>query len=75
MAAINGLQAGGGTATAAAINLSLKAISSVPVAKGGKAAPGAIVLMSDGTPTIGETDQSPSASVASEASAPPKPPE
>ena len=68
-AAINGLQAGGGTATASAINLSLKAISAVPVAKDGKAAPGAIVLMSDGTPTIGETDQSPSASVASEAAA------
>ncbi len=61
LAAINGLQAGGGTATAAAINLSLKAISSVPVAKGGKAAPGAIVLMSDGSPNIGEGDQSPTA--------------
>ena len=69
LAAIDGLQAGGGTATAAAINLSLKTISAVPVAKGGKAAPGAIVLMSDGSPTIGERDQSPSASVASEASA------
>ena len=69
LAAINGLQAGGGTATAAAINLSLKAISSVPVAKGGKAAPGAIVLMSDGSPNIGEGDQSPTESVATESAA------
>ena len=37
----------GATATAAAINLSLQAISSVPVAKGDKKAPGTIVLMSD----------------------------
>jgi Ca-activated chloride channel family protein len=69
LAAIDGLQAGGGTATAAAINLALKAISTVPVASGGKPASGAIVLMSDGTPTIGEGDLSPSASVANEATA------
>jgi Ca-activated chloride channel homolog len=69
LAAINELQAGGGTATAAAINLSLKAISSVPVAKGGKSAPGAIVLMSDGSPNIGEGNQSPTDSVATESAA------
>ena len=33
MAAIDGLQAGGGTATAAAINLSLQAITAVPAAR------------------------------------------
>jgi Ca-activated chloride channel family protein len=69
LAAINGLQAGGGTATAAAINLSVKAITSVPVGKDGKAAPGAIVLMSDGSPNIGEGNQSADASVQTEAAA------
>jgi Ca-activated chloride channel family protein len=69
LAAINGLQAGGGTATAAAINLSLQTIKSVPVAKGNKQAPGTIVLMSDGSPTIGENGISPIASATSEASA------
>jgi Ca-activated chloride channel family protein len=69
LAAINSLQAGGGTATAAAINLSVKAITSVPVAKNNKNAPGTVVLMSDGSPTIGENGQSPVASATSEASA------
>jgi Ca-activated chloride channel homolog len=69
LGAIGGLQAGGGTATASAINVSLKAISAVPVGKGGKRIPSAIVLMSDGSPTIGEGDSSPTASVASEDSA------
>ena len=69
LTAIGGLQAGGGTATASAINVSLKAISAVPVGKDGKRIPGAIVLMSDGAPTIGEGDSSPIASVTSEASA------
>jgi Ca-activated chloride channel homolog len=48
LAAIDSLQAGGGTATAAAINLSLQAVASVPVANGDKKAPGTVVLMSDG---------------------------
>ena len=65
LAAINGLQAGGGTATASAISLSLKAIEAVPVA-GGKKAPGAIVLMSDGSPTIGEGSLSPTDAVRQE---------
>ncbi len=69
LAAINGLQAGGGTATAAAINLSLQTIRSVPVANGNKQAPGTIVLMSDGSPTIGENGMSPTASTTSEAAA------
>jgi Ca-activated chloride channel family protein len=69
VSAINSLQAGGGTATAAAINLSVKAITSVPVAKDNKKAPGTVVLMSDGSPTIGENGMSPVASATSEASA------
>jgi Ca-activated chloride channel family protein len=68
-AAIDGLQAGGGTATAAAINLSVKTIMSVPVAKDNKKAPGTVVLMSDGSPTIGENGMSPTASATSEAAA------
>jgi Ca-activated chloride channel family protein len=67
LAAIDGLQAGGGTATAAAIKLSVQAITSVPVGKGDQKAPGAIVLMSDGSPTIGENGMSPSESVSTEA--------
>ncbi len=69
LAAIDSLQAGGGTATAAAIKLSVQAITTVPVGKGGQKAPGTIVLMSDGSPTIGENGMSPSASVATEAAA------
>jgi Ca-activated chloride channel homolog len=69
LAAIDGLQAGGGTATAAAIKLSVQTVDSVPVGKGGQKAPGAVVLMSDGSPTIGENGMSASDSVASEAAA------
>ncbi|HLI55545.1 MAG TPA: VWA domain-containing protein, partial [Actinomycetota bacterium] len=59
VAAINGLSAGGGTATAAAINLALSAISALPPAANGKKAPAAIVLASDGAPTIGVNGQDP----------------
>jgi Ca-activated chloride channel family protein len=69
LAAIDSLQAGGGTATAAAIKLSVQAVTSVPVGTGDKKAPGAIVLMSDGSPTIGENGMSPDASVTTEAAA------
>jgi Ca-activated chloride channel homolog len=63
LAAINSLQAGGGTATADAILLSLKTIATVPPGADGKTAPAAIVLMSDGSPTIGHNGASPSQSV------------
>jgi Ca-activated chloride channel family protein len=63
LAAIDSLQAAGGTATANALDLSLKAIAALPPAADGKAAPAAIVLMSDGSPTIGIGDQSPQQSV------------
>jgi Ca-activated chloride channel family protein len=69
LAAINGLQAGGGTATADAIDLSLKAIAALPRGADGKAAPAAVVLMSDGSPTIGIGDQSPQQSVDDETAA------
>jgi Ca-activated chloride channel homolog len=59
LAGIDGLQAGGGTATGAALSLSLNAITALPPAANGKPAPAAIVLMSDGAPTIGSGGQSP----------------
>lgn len=58
IAAIDSLQAGGGTATGDAIDLSLKAIAAVPPGADGKPAPAAIVLMSDGAATLGHGDQS-----------------
>jgi Ca-activated chloride channel family protein len=63
LTAIDDLQASGGTATGAAINLALNATSAQPVAANGKPAPAAIVLMSDGTPTIGQGSDSPAATV------------
>ena len=59
LSAINGLQVHGGTATGDAIYQSLAAIAAQPRAAGGKQAAAAIVLMSDGTPTIGRNGQSP----------------
>ncbi|MGD9954702.1 MAG: VWA domain-containing protein [Candidatus Nanopelagicales bacterium] len=53
LAGIDRLEVGGGTATADGIRTALDAIASVPRADGDQPAPAAIVLMSDGTPTIG----------------------
>lgn len=61
-AAIDGLSAAGGTDTGDAITVALAAIAALPPAADGKPAPAAIVLMSDGSPTIGTTDQTPSES-------------
>jgi Ca-activated chloride channel homolog len=58
-AAIQSLSVGGGTATAAGIRESLSAIAAVPKGTAGKATPAAIVLMSDGSPTIGDGNLSP----------------
>ncbi|HLY81822.1 MAG TPA: VWA domain-containing protein [Acidimicrobiales bacterium] len=69
LAAISALQAGGATATGDALDLALKAISAVPPGAGGKPAPAAIVLMSDGSPTVGQGDQSPTQAVTSAATA------
>jgi Ca-activated chloride channel family protein len=68
-AAIDGLQASGGTATADAIQLDLGAIAALPPAAGGKPAPAAIVLMSDGSPTIGRGGLSPTDAVTAAAAA------
>jgi Ca-activated chloride channel family protein len=59
VAGISSLQLGPGTATGPAISLALQAISAEPPAADGTAAPGVIVLMSDGTPTVGTGDLSP----------------
>lgn len=69
LAAIDGLQAGGGTATADAIYLALSTITTVPPGSDGQPAPAAIVLMSDGTPTIGRGGLSPAQSVVDAAAA------
>jgi Ca-activated chloride channel family protein len=69
LAAVDGLSAGGGTATGDAITLALNAITALPPAANGKPAPAAIVLMSDGSPTIGTGDQSPTQSADNAASA------
>jgi len=69
IATIDGLQAGGGTATGDALALALKAIAALPAGANNKPAPAAIVLMSDGTPTIGNGDQSPTQAVAQAAAA------
>ena len=52
--AIDSLTIGGGTATASAITQSLATINALPPDAKGHKAPAAIVLMSDGSPTIGE---------------------
>jgi len=59
-AAIQSLSVGAGTATAAGIRESLGAIAAVSQGSKGKATPAAIVLMSDGSPTIGDDQLSPS---------------
>jgi Ca-activated chloride channel family protein len=61
--AISSLQIGGGTATASAITQALNAISALPPDAHGQKAPAAIVLMSDGSPTIGENGLEPVAAV------------
>ncbi|HUI49473.1 MAG TPA: VWA domain-containing protein [Acidimicrobiia bacterium] len=53
LAGVNALTIGGGTATGTAIDTSLSTIAALPAGSNGQKAPGAIVLMSDGSPTIG----------------------
>jgi Ca-activated chloride channel family protein len=59
ISALGSLGVGPGTATAAGISTSLAAIQGVPQGDSGKPAPRAIVLMSDGTPTVADGDQDP----------------
>ncbi len=61
LAAVNALTIGGGTATGVAINSALSTIGALPPGSDGQKAPAAIVLMSDGAPTIGDGTQSPAA--------------
>jgi len=63
LGAIDAMQVGSGTATGSGIDLSLQAIAGVPNDADGNRAPSAIVLMSDGTPTMGNGDVDPAASV------------
>jgi Ca-activated chloride channel homolog len=51
--ALGSLTVGGGTATADGITTALAAIAGVPKGDSGKPTPAVIVLMSDGSPTIG----------------------
>ena len=69
LSAIAGLQTGAGTATADAIDVALSAIRALPKAANGKPQPAAIVLMSDGSPTIGRNGQDPRTAVDEEATA------
>ena len=68
LAAVDGLSIGGGTATGDAIYGALAAVSALPPGADGKKAPAAVVLMSDGSPTIGRAGQTPEETV-SEATA------
>jgi Ca-activated chloride channel family protein len=61
--AIDHLSVHGGTATGDAIYQSLAAIAALPRAANGKQPAAAIVLMSDGAPTIGRNGQSPQQTV------------
>ncbi len=61
LAAVDALTVGGGTATGVAINNALNTIAGLPAGSDGQKAPAAIVLMSDGAPTIGDGMQSPEA--------------
>ena len=57
--ALGSLPVGGGTATADGITTALSAIARCPKGTSGKPTPAVIVLMSDGTPTIGDGDADP----------------
>ena len=57
LAAVNALTIGGGTATGVAIQTALDSAAGLAPGANGQKAPAAIVLMSDGSPTIGRNDQ------------------
>ena len=63
LAGVDQLTIGGGTATGVAINSALDAVAALPPGADGKKAPAAIVLMSDGSPTIGQSGQTPDETV------------
>lgn len=59
LAALETLSTGPGTATADGISTALAAVQGVPKGDSGKPTPAAIVLMSDGTPTVAANDADP----------------
>ena len=61
---LDALTLGPGTATGDAIYLALDSIASLPTAADKSTTPAIVVLMSDGTPTIGRGDQTPEQTVA-----------
>jgi Ca-activated chloride channel family protein len=63
-AALDSLVADGGTGTGPAIRSSLDSIAALPVDANGQRPAAAIVLMSDGSPTIGANGETPEQSVA-----------
>jgi Ca-activated chloride channel family protein len=65
LAGLGKLHADGGTATAAAIRSALSAVASKTKSAGGGKSSAELVLLSDGTPTIGVSGEDPAASVAS----------
>jgi Ca-activated chloride channel family protein len=65
--ALDSLTVGGATATAAGITTALSAIDGVPQGASGKPTPAVIVLMSDGSPTIGDGESDPVAAADSAA--------
>lgn len=64
IAAVDALTIGGGTATGVAIESALDAVTALPQGADGKPAPAAVVLMSDGSPTIGQGGRTPAETVA-----------
>jgi Ca-activated chloride channel homolog len=66
---IDALTLGPGTATGDAIYLALDSISSLPTTTDKTSTPAIVVLMSDGTPTIGRGDETPEQTVADAAAA------
>jgi Ca-activated chloride channel homolog len=56
--ALDSLTVGGATATADGITTALSAIADVPKGTSGKPTPAVIVLMSDGSPTVGDDENS-----------------
>jgi Ca-activated chloride channel family protein len=69
LAALQDLPVGQGTATGDAIYLALDAVAALPADSQGQQATAAIVLLSDGTPTIGRGDQTPAETVDAAAAA------
>jgi Ca-activated chloride channel family protein len=63
LAAVDALSIGGGTATGVAIQGALDSVAALPAGSDGKKAPAAVVLMSDGSPTIGAPGQTPDETV------------